>query len=155
MKCLDLYIWKPERRNARNREPTNIVLGITNYDRCSKTYHLIGETDTKNIDLERIKPLAYMIVETRKGYHFYLRYHHRNPLRVVHTGFKTKLLDKGQLKLALKRYRLTQDPKRAFLVLRVSPKYNEPDLRIIYVSSDAPEWVRQVEKIISFFNQLP
>jgi len=154
MKCIDLYAWYPARKHARNREPTRPVIGITNYDYCTKKYWLIGEVDHKYIDLDKVKPLCYMIVETAKGYHLYFKEWCDNPLTVIHYAIKKyKFLDKHHLYMGLRRYRKTGNKKNAFLVLRVSPKYREPDLRIIYFDDNAPEWFRQVKKLITFLNQ--
>jgi len=153
MKCLDLYLWYPSRKNAYNHNPTQPVLGITNYDRCSKVYWLIGERDNKDIDIDKVKPLCYMIVETRKGYHFYMKYHSSNPLKVIHYGLKHyKFLDKHHLRMGLWRYRKTNNVRNAFLVLRVSPKYYDNiDLKIIYTDENIPLYHKQIRRLIQLW----
>ena len=154
MKCLDIYLWYPARKHAHNHEPTQPVLGITNYDRCNKVYWLIGEIDNNDFDIEPlINNEIYMIVETRKGYHLYFKYHSKNPLKVIHYGLKHyKFLDKHHMRMGLWRYRNTDDKRKAFLVLRVSPKYRTPDLQIVYFDKSAPEWHRQVKNLILFLS---
>lgn len=154
LSCLDIIWWWPNRHNAHNRAVTRPVLGVTNYDSCSKLYWAIAEVDHKNIDIERIKNIAYLIVETKKGYHFYLKYSHPNPLRVIHTLFKYKWPDKGHLHLGLKRYRRTGDKRNGFLVLRISQKYTMPDLKIVYEAPELPLWHRQVKQLILYLNSL-
>ena len=151
--CLDFFIWRPRRRHSYNRERTNVVLGVTNYDRCRKVYWLLGEVDNKNIDLSLFYRHCYMIVETRKGFHFYMKYYDTNPLRLIHNAIKNyKFLDKAMLRIALERYRKTGDKSRTFIVLRVSRKYQIPDLQIIYIDRELPEWHRQVARLITFFH---
>ncbi|RLG82036.1 MAG: hypothetical protein DRO40_08605 [Thermoprotei archaeon] len=154
MKCLDLYLWYPSRKHAKNREPTQPVIGITNYDRCSKTYWLIGEIDNHSFKINQlVKEETYMIVKTRKGYHLYFKYHNSNPLKVIHYGLKYyKFLDKHHLRMGLWRYRNANDKRKAFLVLRVSPKYSYPDMEIVYFDKESTEWHRQVRDLILFFS---
>jgi len=151
--CYDLYIWYPSRRHAFNHSKTIPVVGITNYDYCSNVYWLLGEVDHKNIDINNVKDRCYMIVETRKGYHFYFKEHDTNPLRLIHKALKKyKWLDKHHLYMGLRRYRRTNDIKNAFLVLRISPKYEKPDLKIIYIDNSLPVFHRQILSLIQSLN---
>lgn len=152
MRCIDIIMWKPSRKHAKNRNPVQVVLGITNYDRCNKVYYLLAELDHKKVDLDKLisKYDICMIVETEKGYHFYFNICDKNPLKIIHQGIKMGF-DKGHFKLALTRYRYTSDKRHAYLVLRVSPKYREPDLKVVYFNDKCSEWFREVKKIIEFF----
>lgn len=155
MKCIDIIIWRPFRRNTNNREKPHTVIGITNYDRCNNVYYLFGEIDHKNVNIDELinrYPSIVMIVETSKGYHFYFNISDKNPLRLIHRAFKLfKFLDKGHLKLGLKRYRSTNDKRKGFLVLRISPKYKEKDLKIIYYKY-VNEYFEEIKKLILLLN---
>lgn len=154
MKCLDIIIWKPQRKHAKDRRPTNPVIGVTNYDRCRKVYYLIVELDYKNIDIPKLvkSENLCMLVETTKGYHLYFNICSENPLKIIHQGIKIGF-DRGQLKMGLMRYRVTGDKRHGYLVLRVSPKYEKPDLRVVFFNSECPEWFHQVKRAIELLNK--
>ena len=155
--CLELVTWSPRRKHAKNRNPiAKKVVGITNKDYCLGVYWAIAEVDTKNISLEEyisrlrrkdMPPL--MIFETIKGYHFYLDYYDRNPLKVYHRLMKLKMFDKGHLKLA--KTRVDEFPYT--LILRISPKYHYGDILPVWVNptQPLPKWHREVLRILTMF----
>jgi len=151
--CYDLYFWYPSRSHALNHEKTQPVVGVTNRDYCLSVYWLIGETDHKRVSIEKLKSISYMVVETRKGYHIYTRVFDSNPLRLIHKALKEyRFLDKHHLRMGLHRYRRTREVSSAVLVLRVSPKYREPDLKIVFFDRSSPLWFHQVKSLIERLN---
>jgi len=141
---VEFVVWKPRRSSAKDRRPTWHVLGITNFD--GERYHAIMEVDEKdNGVLKKIMKLdPLMIVETEKGYHVYLPFTSTNPLKVIHYLYKTKVADKGHLSLARKR---NEEELKYKLILRISPKYDKPDMKILYYR-DGDEWVGKIRKLI-------
>ncbi|MEM4959395.1 MAG: hypothetical protein QXX12_05925 [Nanopusillaceae archaeon] len=156
LRCVELVYWKPRRRSSHNREPTNAVVGVTNYDRCRDVYYLIGEVDDKKRVWEVWKKMGrevVMVVETRKGYHFYTAVENANPLKIAHLSVGVGF-DRGFCKLPFIRYRFSNSKRSSYLVLRVSPKYREPDLRVLYYDPDyAYPWHTQVLVLLLMLNR--
>lgn len=151
---LELVLWKPRRSHAYNRHKIMPVIGVTNYDPLSKMYYAMFEVDEKSSGIlkQLLSLRPAMVVETMKGYHCYLQYKHPNPLKVLHYCFKLKVADRGQLKLAKKRYE-SGDTLGARLILRVSPKYvGIKDLKVVYESC-LQSWHARVKKLIEALNQ--
>lgn len=150
--CLEPVFYFPSRKVAKNREPTMLSIGVTNYDRCLKKYWLVGEVDgVLPIDwVEKHIEEIVMVMRTPKGYHIYLDYHSRNPLKVMHMGYKTKVLDKGHLSIAKKR-------KDHYLVLRIFGKYlSDPYVYPILVNDRKMSlWHLQVLRLITSFYVSP
>jgi len=155
LNCVELVKWRPKRKHAKNHSPTRKVVGITNYDRCMKEYWGITEVDNKTFTpqyyIKKLKKLGYdavMIFETSKGYHFYIDYHHKNPLKVYHKLVKTKLFDRGHLSLARKR------PEEWYgrLILRISPKYYRYDITPVYVNEEKmSDWHREILSLLIMY----
>jgi hypothetical protein len=147
--CIDITYYKPSRKAAKGRHPTNVVLAVTNYDHCTGKYWLIAEIDRKPARIEKYIPISYMIFETEKGYHFYTKISHENPLKVIRIGLKLGF-DKGQLRLGIKRYRIMNDKSYAFLLLRITPKYDKEKetFKPIYIANELPLWHQQVLSLL-------
>jgi len=146
--CLEPIFYFPSRKVAKNREPTALSIGVTNYDRCLREYWLVGEIDGKlPVDwVEKHIEEVVMVMRTPKGYHIYLNYRNRNPLKVVHAGYKIKVLDRGHLSIGKKR-------KDHYLVLRVFGKYlSDPYVYPILVNDRKMSlWHLQVLRLITSF----
>ena len=159
MKCgdimrVELVWWLPKRSHAFNRARTLPVIGVTNFDVTDGVYYAIFEVDCKTPDiLQRIRKLEpALIIETMKGYHVYLSYKSKNPLKVIHYLYRTKVADRGQLKLARMRANDPEHPWGPKLVLRVSPKYPGVfDLKPIHVERLEP-WHEEVLELIERLN---
>jgi len=142
---IELVYWVP-------RGWPHAVVGVTNLDVVDRVYYGLAELDhhydmkalLRFFDRRRI-PIA-MLVETTKGWHIYTAYYHRSPIKVYHTMARLPLVDKGHLSLARKH---RGDFK---LILRVSPKYAKPDLRVVYTDENVmSEWHLQVKELIEAF----
>ena len=146
--CIEPIFYFPSRKVARNREPTTLSVGVTNYDRCLREYWLIGEVDGKlPVDwVEKHINEVIMVMRTPKGYHIYLDYRSRNPLKVVHAGYRLKVLDRGHLSIGKRR-------KDHYLVLRVFGKYlSDPYIRPVLVNEEKMSlWHLQVLRLITSF----
>lgn len=147
LRRLDLVAWKPRRKHADKRRPTRYVLGVTNKNRMADEWWVITEVDRHDVDyLNAPYPLA-MVIATRKGYHFYWAASFTDPQLAL--GMAQKLLklgyeDRGHYKLARSR-------NPPLLILRISPKYREPDLVPIYVNPAAMSWWHiEVLQMIAF-----
>ena len=157
MECLELVAWKPKRKHAANREPTRHVVGITNYDKCGNKYWAIAEVD-RSMSLEELlraippwagKPL--IIYRTRKGYHVYLDYSSSSPLKVYHMLMRVRVFERGHLKLA--KARSGEDYGK--LILRISPKYNKPDIYPVYIGRGLSTWHQQVLLLTALLQAKP
>ncbi|RLC83598.1 MAG: hypothetical protein DRJ03_16750 [Chloroflexi bacterium] len=125
------------------------VIGVTNRDVIDNIYYGVAEIDYHYpldalIRAFKNKKLSVaMIIRTRKGYHIYTNYFHQNPCKVMHRVAKVRIADKGHLNLARKH---RDDCK---LILRVSPKYDKPDMKLVYVNEDhVTEWIEQVHDLL-------
>ena len=154
---LELVWWLPRRCHAANRSPTMPVIGVTNHDVVEDVYYAIFEVDSKAPHImQKIRKMnPAMVIETMKGYHVYLHFKHKNPLKVIHWLYKTKIADRGQLKLARLR---GSGVHKSFaqwgyvVVLRVSPKYPDTfDLKPIYIGELEP-WHEEVLELIERLN---
>lgn len=150
---VELVWWLPRRSHALNRSPVMPVFGVTNYDVLEDLYYAIFEVDCKAQHvlqkIYKLKPA--LVIETMKGYHVYLHFKSRNPLKVIHYLHKTKIADRGQLKLAKMRAQDQEHPWGPKLVLRVSPKYPSIDLKPIFVG-DLEPWHEDVLNLITRLN---
>ncbi len=162
MICLELVCWKPSRKHSANREPTNYVIGITNYDKCENKYWLITEIDNP-MPLEELLrkivpwiPKPLIIFRTRKGYHIYWDYSSDNPVKIFHYGMKELvklgLADKHHLKLARARAGEIDGSLKWKLILRISPKYHELDIKPVYVAKHLPLWHSEVLLLTGLVN---
>ena len=163
--CLELVCWKPSRRHSANREPTQFVIGITNYDRCEQKYWLITEIDNP-MPLEELLskimpwiPKPLLIFKTRKGYHIYWNFASDNPTKIFHYGMKELvklgLADKHHLKLARARAGELDGSLKWKLILRISPKYASPDIKPVYVAKRLPLWHSEVLLLAGLVNANP
>jgi hypothetical protein len=147
MNCLDIVYYIPSRKVALDRKPTTFTLAVTNYDMCLEEYWLIGEVDNPKLDIDLIlrkyEDVIAFITKTPKGYHIYTNVHHRNPLKVVHLGYKLKFLDRGHLKIGKRR-------RSHYLALRVWGKYEDNPYVVPIVINDEnlSEWHYQVLQLI-------
>ena len=151
MLCVSLIAWMPERRNAKDRARTVPALGVTNYDYCRNVYWVMGEIDRKDVDVMRYRDIASIIVETAKGYHIYTKLSYPSPFRAIREALRLGL-DRGQIRMAIKRYRKYNDKDSAYLVLRVRGKYTYKDIKVIYVDWSfikESEWHQQVLELLT------
>ena len=158
--CLEFVTWKPTRRMAIGRHPTQQVVGITNYDKCLDKYWLITELDTKSVKpediVERAERLGYKIayiLETAKGYHIYWLFSHDNPRKIYHTCMKLSrrgLADKHHCKLI--KSRGGDEQLRWKAILRISPKYEGDKILIAWMNTDTdlPTWHVEVLMALNF-----
>jgi len=151
---VELVWWLPNRSHAFNRARTLPVIGVTNYDVADGVYYAMFEVDFKNQDvLNRILSLKpSLVVETMKGFHVYLHFKSKNPLKVIHYLYRTKVADRGQLKLARLRAQDQEHPWGPKLVLRVSPKYPTVDLKPIFVAENLEPWHEDVLNLLTRLN---
>ena len=151
----ELVWWLPKRSHAKDRSPTMPVIGVTNLDVIDGIYYAMFEVDCKNHDvLQRILKLnPALVIETMKGYHAYMHFKSKNPLKVIHWLYKTKVADRGQLKLARERARREHPWGANKLVLRVSPKYPDIfDLKPIFAAENLEPWHEEVLTLIRKLN---
>jgi len=143
MNCLDIVYYVPSRKVSLGRKPTIFTLAVTNYDLCSGEYWLVGEVDGRlDIDLilRKYRDIIAFITKTPKGYHIYTNIRDRNPLKIVHLGYKFKFLDRGHLKIG---------KRRGWLALRVWGKYgDDPYVVPVIVFRDLSVWHYQVLELI-------
>ena len=87
-----------------------------------------------------------MVMKTPKGYHLYLNYSSKNPLKVVHTGYRLKVLDRGHLSIGRKR-------EGNYLILRIYGKYpSDPFVSPVLVNEYLmSEWHYQVLDLTTSF----
>jgi hypothetical protein len=146
--CLDLVFYIPSRSVSKGRSPTFLSVGITNYDYCSNSYWLIGEVDGV-LPVEWVEKYLHevvMVMKTPKGYHLYLSYSSENPLKVIHAGYRLKILDRGHLSIGKRR-------ERHYLVLRIYGKYpSDPYVTPILINEKAMSvWHYQVLDLVTSF----
>ena len=147
MNCLDIVYYIPSRKVALGRRPTTFTVAVTNYDLCTEEYWLIGEVDNPKLDinliLRRYEDVIAFITKTVKGYHIYTNVHHRNPLKVIHLGYKMGFLDRHHLKIGKKR-------GSHYLALRVYGKYvdNPYVTPVIVIDRNLSRWHYQVLTLI-------
>jgi len=140
--CLDLVYYLPTRRFSQ-RKPVIPAIGITNYDVCEKTYWLIGEIDGELPPefVPKYRDILSFIVKSVKGYHIYFNICSKNPLKVIHMGYRLGL-DRGHLKLGRSR-------ESRKLVLRLWGKYEtDPFVRPVVVFDIPSVWHYQVLSLI-------
>jgi hypothetical protein len=144
---LDIVYYVPSRKVALDRKPTTWTLAVTNYDLCTEEFWLIGEVDNPKLDIntliKKYKDVIAFITKTPKGYHIYTNIHDRNPLKVVHMGYKFKFLDRGHLKIGKRR-------GSHYLALRVWGKYEDNPyvIPIIVIDRNLSRWHYQVLELI-------
>jgi len=144
---LDIIVYETSRKAAKDRaKPQGKVIGITNMIVClegfeeERYYWVMGESDSK-VSLQKVFECCrsigaepVLVIETAKGLHVYTNLLEKKAKEAFKKIRKLeKCLGGNAHKLGKFRKELFGEER---VVLRISKKYSEPDMKVLYLAKE-------------------